>query len=154
MSSAGFIGKNTTTLDTKGRCSFPRDLRKSLPESSAKTVVITIGSERSLSLYPLSEWKKFMEELSHRPRRPENVRFRRQIMGMAKESTLDGQNRVSLTEEQRKYAGIKGEVTFAGDGAIVGLWNPDRYQALYELSDDKALSEFDSLFYWDEEESK
>jgi DNA-binding transcriptional regulator/RsmH inhibitor MraZ len=72
-------------------------------------------------------------------------------MGMAKESRLDAQNRISLTDDQRSYAALDKDVLFAGEGRTVGLWNPDTYEKLYGISQEESLDGFEELFYWDNE---
>ena len=53
------------------------------------------------------------------------------------------QNRITLTQQQMKYAGIQGEVTFVGDGKRVRLWQPQRYTNEIETltPEDKARHE-------------
>ncbi len=150
MQVQGFIGKSTTSVDSKGRCSFPKEIRKFLDPANEGRVVITVGSDFSLSLYPVAEWNAFVLLLDQRPRTKQNIQFRRWVTNMAKESVLDGQNRISLSEELMKYAGISGEVTFTGDGTTVGLWNPDRYREKFESFTPEQLADFDQMFYWDD----
>jgi division/cell wall cluster transcriptional repressor MraZ len=142
----GFIGKAKASIDAKGRVSFPKELRQYLADQNDGRVVVTLGAQKSLTLYPLVEWNEFVGELSRRPRTPENERFRIRITSSAKESVLDQQSRITLTAEQMQYAGINGEATFAADGMTVRIWQPERYSELYE----QEIEGFDDMFYWDE----
>ena len=151
MNVKGFIGKSTTTVDAKGRCSFPKELRKYLAPENEGKVVVTVGMEKSLTLYPVTEWNSYVEELNSRPRTRDNIRLQRLVTHNAKESVLDGQNRISLNEYLKQFASIAGEVTFAGDGKTVSLWNPEAYRDKYESFSDEDLSQLDDMFYWDEE---
>ncbi len=152
MQVEGFIGKSSTSVDSKGRCSFPKELRKFLSTENEGRVVITVGSDFSLSLYPVVEWNAFVKLLDQRPRTKQNVQFRRWVTNMAKECVLDKQNRISLSDELMKFAQIAGDVTFTGDGSTVGLWNPERYSDKYEDFSPDELAEFDQMFYWDDSE--
>ncbi len=152
MQVEGFIGKSSTSVDSKGRCSFPKELRKLLSTENEGRVVITVGSDFSLSLYPVVEWNAFVKLLDQRPRTKKNVQFRRWVTNMAKECVLDKQNRISLSDELMKFAQIAGDVTFTGDGSTVGLWNPERYSDKYEDFSPDELAEFDQMFYWDDSE--
>ena len=152
MQVEGFIGKSSTSVDSKGRCSFPKELRKFLATENEGRVVITVGSDFSLSLYPVVEWNAFVKLLDQRPRTKKNVQFRRWVTNMAKECVLDKQNRISLSDELMKFAQIAGDVTFTGDGSTVGLWNPERYSDKYEEFSPDELAEFDQMFYWDDSE--
>jgi division/cell wall cluster transcriptional repressor MraZ len=139
----GFIGKAKASIDAKGRVSFPKELRQYLAAENQGRVVVTLGVQKSLALYPLLEWNAFVAELSARPRTPENERFRIRITSAAKESELDNQNRITLTAEQMQFAGIDGEATFAANGKIVQVWKPERFSELFEQNDD----DFDDLYF-------
>ncbi len=151
MNVVGFIGKSTTSIDAKGRCCFPKEIRKFLASENEGRVVITVGSDFSLSLYPVKEWNEFVQNLDNRPRTKQNIQFKRWVTNMAKECVLDGQNRITLSDELKKYAKISKEVTFTGDGLTVGLWNPISYSDKFEDFDENELENFDSMFYWDDE---
>ncbi len=146
MSVNGFFGKSTTTLDSKGRCSFPKELRKFLPAESEGQVMVTIGPEHSLRLYSIPAWNEYLQELQSLPKTRSRIHSLRKFMGGARLSTLDGQNRITLTEEQRQHAFIEGEVTFAGEGEHVGLWSPARYEEISNPNDE----DYDNFFYSDE----
>ena len=131
--------------------SFPKELRKFLSAENESRVVITVGSDFSLTLYPVVQWNAFVKFLDQRPRTQKNVEFRRFITNNAKECVLDKQNRINLSEYHMKFAKIDSEVTFTGDGATVGLWNSKRYSEKFENFSEKDLEAFDQMFYWDSE---
>lgn len=124
-----FIGKATLAVDAAGRTNFPREFRKVLSEENEGQVVVTIAGSKTLALYPLSEWNRYVQYLDGLGRGADVTKFRTRVTAMAKLSTLDSQNRIVLTSEQMSYAGINGEVTFVGAGNCVRLWSPERYNA-------------------------
>ncbi|MEO7425234.1 MAG: hypothetical protein ABI036_08600 [Fibrobacteria bacterium] len=141
-----FIGKATVAMDATGRTSFPKDFRKSLREEAGGQVVVTIGLDRTLVLFPLYEWNEYIQYLESLGRGAEVSKFRLRITSMAKLSVLDAQNRISLSAEQMSYAGISGEVTFVGDGKRVRLWAPERFaQEIQAVSPDEE-KQFENWF--------
>ena len=146
MKLESFIGKATLAVDANGRTNLPKEFRKALPESDKGQVVVTMAQGRTLALYPLSDWNRYAQELETLGRDPAASRFRMRIMAMAKLSALDAQNRIALTGEQMEYAGLKGEVTFVGDGKRIRLWTPDRYAAEVEASSPGDESRFGNFF--------
>ncbi len=122
-----FIGKATLAIDAAGRTNLPREFRKVLADENEGQVVVTIAEGNTLALYPLLEWNRYVQYLEGLGRGPDISKFRTRITAFAKLSTLDGQNRITLTTEQLQHAGIQGEVTFVGDGKRVRLWSPNRY---------------------------
>ena len=122
-----FIGKATLAIDAAGRTSLPKEFRKVLHDENKGQVVVTLAENRTLALYPLSEWNRYVQSLSEFGKGPEVSKLRTLVTAMAKLSVLDAQNRISLTGEQMRYAGIQDEVTFVGAGSRVRLWAPQRY---------------------------
>ncbi|HAO98754.1 MAG TPA: hypothetical protein DCQ83_01780 [Fibrobacteres bacterium] len=139
-----FIGTATLAIDAAGRTNLPKEFRKVLAEEiNDGQVVVTAANDGTLALYSISEWKRYVEYIEGLGRGPDVAKFRSLIYGMARQSTLDAQNRITLTQQQMKYAGIQGEVTFVGDGKRVRLWQPQRYTNEIETltPEDKARHE-------------
>ena len=122
-----FIGKATLAIDSAGRTNLPKEFRKVLADENEGQIVVTIAEGNTLALYPLIEWNRYVQYLEGLGRGPDISKFRTRITAYAKLSALDSQNRITLTSEQLQYAGIQGEVTFAGDGKKIRLWAPNRY---------------------------
>jgi MraZ protein len=145
MQVMGFIGQANAAIDPKGRVSFPKDLRQYLAPENEGRVVVTIGPEKSLVLYPLADWNQFAAELAARPRTLQNNQFRIQVMAHAKESILDQQNRITLSAKQMAWANLDADATFVGEGSTVRIFQPAHYSELYE----QEIENFDQMFYWD-----
>lgn len=141
-----FIGKATVAIDVTGRTNFPKDFRKILRPEADGQVVVSIGEGKTLALFPLYEWNTYIQYLEGLGRGPEVSKFRTRITSMAKLSTLDGQNRITLTTEQMNYAGIVGEVTFVGDGKRVRLWAPEKYSEQIEIVTPEEEIQFENWF--------
>ena len=141
-----FIGKATLAVDTAGRTSLPKEFRKVLSDEAKGHLVVTIGVGNTLALYPLPEWARYIASLETLGRGPEISKFRTRITAFAKYSVLDAQNRISLTPEQLKYAGVRNEVTFVGDGKRIRIWSPERYAAEIESVTSDELAQFEKWF--------
>ena len=141
-----FIGKATVAMDATGRTNFPKDFRKIMRDDAGGQVVVTIGLDRTLVLFPLYEWNEYIQYLESLGRGAEVSKFRLRITSMAKLSVLDAQNRISLSAEQMSYAGISGEVTFVGDGKRVRLWAPERFAREIEAVSPDEEKQFENWF--------
>ena len=141
-----FIGKATLAVDVTGRTNLPKEFRKVLSDENQGQVVVTIAEGRTLALYPLSEWNRYVEYINGLGRGPDVSKFRTRITAMAKLSALDAQNRITLTAEQLRYAGIQGEVTFVGDGKRVRLWSPESYASEIETLTPEEENRFANWF--------
>jgi len=144
-----FIGQARTSIDAKGRTAFPREFRRMLNDEDGQEVVIAPGPQRSLILFTVPEWNRFMDELAMRPRTQQNQDFANRLLAYAHSCELDGQNRISLTSVLMRHAMLDDEVLFAArERKTLGLWNPKRWEELYGLESDTALREFDEGFFW------
>lgn len=115
-----FIGEYQHTLDEKGRMSVPVKFRLSLAEGA----VVTRGLDRSLFLYPKSEWQALAEKLASLPFGQADTRaFARLMLAGAMEVEVDKSGRVLLPEYLRTYAGLSKDVIVAGLYNRLEIWD-------------------------------
>ncbi len=120
-------GSYNHSLDSAGRFVMPKAFRTNL----GGDFVITRGLG-CLRIFPqVYVNKKLAEELGGLGTplqslfNPEIVRLTRHFyMDMVLANT-DSQNRVQLSSEHRKYAGIETDLVICGCGEYVELWNPE-----------------------------
>jgi MraZ protein len=120
-------------------------LRKNLSPEAENTFVIVRGTDGCLFAYPKNEWLKVWKGLSSQPVTPDTTWFRRRLLDSLRESTLDGQGRITLTQKQRDSAGLGNEVTIIGSGEMLELWEPGAW-ATNMKSQESALS-YSTAFY-------
>ena len=115
-----FIGEYHHTLDEKGRMSVPVKFRASLAEGA----VVTRGLDRSLFLYPKSEWQTLAEKLASLPFGQADTRaFARLMLAGAMEVEVDKSGRVLLPEYLRQYAALDKSVVVAGLYNRLEIWD-------------------------------
>ena len=110
MNFTSFIGQAQTAIDGKGRTSFPREFRRQLLASEGNEFVVTRGPDRTLRLFVLPEFEKFMADLDARSDRRQADLVRRGLCPTVVE--MDGQNRILLPKILLEYAGLKDEVLY------------------------------------------
>ena len=115
-----FIGEFHHTLDDKGRMAVPIKFRAALAEGA----VVTRGLDRSLFLYPKSEWEKLAEKLAALPMGQADTRaFARLMLAGAMEVEIDKSGRVNVPEYLRTYAGLSKDVVVAGLYNRMEIWD-------------------------------
>ena len=108
--------------------------------------MITRGPNRTLRLFTLPEYEKFMADLDSRSDRRQADLVRRGLAPTVVE--LDGQNRILLPKILLEYAGLKGDVLYVqASGKTLELWNPERYNEKFGLQTEDAIAAFDAAFY-------
>lgn len=124
-----FTGNYTHAVDAKNRVSVPRKIVEVLRRvGSESEVVLTVGLDGSLALYPVDGFAKVAEQVSARPLGEEAMRkFRRTFFANAEPCTLDRNGRIVLPDALKTRGGIEDKVVFVGVGDYVELWTPGRW---------------------------
>jgi MraZ protein len=121
-------GTYERTLDDKLRLAMPKPLRESLADE--KQLILTPGTDGSLSLFPQSAFAGLAEQLAARSPSGQEVRaFSRLLYAQSHTVELDSQGRLRLPAELAKLANLDGDVVLLGVGDRVELWNKTRWDA-------------------------
>ena len=127
-----FLGRHAHSLDAKGRLAVPARFRDALAEG----VVLTRGIDRCLSLYPMAAWLPLAEKVAALPiSDPDARNFRRLVFAEATDLALDGQGRILVPPELRRYAGLEREALVVGVHTHLAVWSPEAWAAVAERLD-------------------
>ena len=125
-----FLGRYAHTLDAKGRLAIPARFRDAMAEG----LVLTRGIDRCLTLYPMVAWRPLAEKVSALPiTDPDARNLRRLFFAEASDLALDGQGRILVPPELRRYAGLEREALVVGMDTAIEIWSPERWQAVETL---------------------
>ena len=125
-----FQGASELNLDVKGRMAVPVKHREPLAVPSAGKLVITAHPEGCLLMYPLKNWEPIRDRVMTFPSLDRTASlYKRLLIGFAEEHVLDGNGRVLISPELRKYAGIEKLVMFVGQGTHFEIWNASAWDA-------------------------
>lgn len=119
-----FRGASKVTLDEKGRMVLPTRQRQRLLERSEGQLVITVDRDACLLIYPLPDWEVIERKLMSLPAlNDRSRRLQRLMVGHATELDLDGQGRVLVPPELRKFASLTRHAMLIGQGTRLELWD-------------------------------
>ena len=118
-----FRGRHAHTIDAKGRVSIPAAYRTRLQRRSDQPPILT-GDHRYLKLYPFEDWCEYEERIvAQAAVDPDAQDFVRLVISRAVETPIDKQGRILVPQYLRAHAHIEKDVTFAGVGQTVEIWN-------------------------------
>src|SRR5947209_1669931 len=123
-----FAGSSRMKVDAKGRLAIPKQFRELLPDGS----FISIGTEMNLAIYPREEWQGLRDVLPSPFRAtPEQRQLSRTMNALAIPCEFDQQGRLTLSQEQRRLAGIGPDSTVIviGNQTVVEIWAADRWDS-------------------------
>jgi len=137
-----FSGSSRMKVDAKARLAVPKQFRDLLPDGS----FISIGPEMNLTIYPREEWEQLRGILKPPLTATKEEReLARALNSLAVACEFDQQGRVTLSQEQRRVAGIDPEstVVVAGNGReALTAWERQAFDAILM---DVQMPEMDGL---------
>ena len=137
-----FRGEFVHSIDSKGRVSIPTPFREELQRRSDQPPMLTRWS-KCLQLYTYEDWCDREAQFMALPNIDPNVeKLRRLIVSGANPSKIDAQGRLLIPPLLRAHADIEREVTIAGVGTHIEIWNKahfdddivDTQDRYYEIS--------------------
>jgi MraZ protein len=124
-----FRGRYVHTIDSKNRMSLPASFRQELERKSDHPPILTNAHE-CLQLYPYEDWCAFEESIVGISSVDlEAQAFSRLVISGATECPVDKQGRILVPPYLREHASLSREVTVAGVGPKIELWDKDRFEA-------------------------
>ena len=125
-----FLGSFKYSVDNKGRVSIPAKYKKCLNQEANDTFIMTRGIVQCIDLYPYDYWQKDMK-----PRidqlddfDTDESAFKRLLLELADDYTLDQQSRLLIPKNLLEFAGIEKDVFVLGQNNKIELWNPLTYE--------------------------
>ena len=124
-----FSGEYECKIDAKGRMTLPSKVKSKFPEVSGNQMVLSLGMEPCLVLYPMVEFRKIysrvasMNEFDDEPRM-----FQRTFSRRISEVDLDSVGRILIPKSMLKFASLEKEVTMVGMGNRMELWSPEIFE--------------------------
>ena len=129
-----FMGEYKHSIDAKGRLIVPAKFRESLGD----VFVVTKGLDGCLWAFADEDWKKLEEKLRALPLSDKEARrFSRFFLAGAGQVEVDKQGRILIPGGLREFAELEKDVTLAGVGSRVEIWNTDRWEGNSSYDDDE-----------------
>lgn len=123
-----FRGISSINLDGKGRLVIPTRYRAELQECCDSQLIITVGLDKCLLLYPLPDFEEIERKLVKLPTLNKQAkRLQRLLIGHAAECELDAQGRLLIPEPLRKFAAIDKLVALVGQGNKFEIWDEETW---------------------------
>jgi MraZ protein len=124
-----FRGIFNNSIDDKGRMSIPARFREQIRENHETPLILILGFEQTISIYPMDEWKKKEPTLLDMDTLSEDNRdFLRKVLKIVDEVDIDQQGRIMINRILRKEAGIEKNVVIAGMLNHIEIWAKENYE--------------------------
>jgi len=103
--------------------------------------MVTKGQDHSLAVYPKEEFVRIARKAAQLPRsNPAARAFIRNLTASADEQRPDGQGRITITPDHRKYAGLTKECVVIGAMDFLEIWDAEAW-ACYQADTESAFAD-------------
>ncbi len=107
---------------------LPTRFRDLMVNESRGKLLVTLGLEKCLLIYPQPAWEQVERTLMDLPSLiPQSQLLQRLILGYATELELDSHFRFLLPSELRTVAKLERQVMLVGQGNRIELWDEGRW---------------------------
>lgn len=126
-----FAGSHQLSIDEKGRLAVPARYRHALEAGCNSQLVITMGYEPCLEIYPAPEFHTICASIEQMENREHAEVLKRAFVGRAVECELDKQGRIGVPPLLRRQARLESSVVLVGQINRFELWSEERWAAMY-----------------------
>ena len=128
-----FLGTHYPRLDDKGRLTLPAKFRDEL----AGGLMVTKGQDHCLYVFPRAEFEQMARKVAEAPFTNDAVRaYQRYLFAGTDEQRPDGQGRVLIAPELRRYAGLTKECVVVGAFTRMEIWDAAAWHTYLEEHED------------------
>lgn len=122
-------GRFAHTMDAKGRLSLPASLREELQAQDDRPPILTnLVDCPAVGVFSHDRWTEIEQRLANMSQmQPEIQQIQRMLVSGAVECPVDGQGRILVPPHLREHAGLEREVTIAGVGRRIEIWDRGRF---------------------------
>ncbi len=117
------------TIDAKNRMSLPVGFRQELHRRDPDRAPILTNAHQCLELHPHSDWEEYERQIVGMATiNPKAQAYARMMVSGAVECPIDKQGRILVPPHLREYAALDRDVTVAGVGTKIELWDAARFE--------------------------
>jgi MraZ protein len=130
-----FLGRYDYSMDDRGRVPLPPRFREPL----LRGVILVQGNpDRCVRAFPSDDFERQAALYMNEPLTTRTGRvMRRSFFSAAYPAELDGQGRVLIPPQLRRWAGLESQVVVAGVGEAIEIWASADFDAALEAEDNE-----------------
>jgi MraZ protein len=123
-------GRHQHVMDAKGRISIPAGFRVEIQAQDERPPILTnLVDAPALGLFAHERWIQIEDRLASMSQlQPEVQAVQRMLVSNSIECPIDAQGRILIPPHLREHAGLERDVTIAGVGARIELWDSERFE--------------------------
>ena len=144
--SGEFLGTYKNSVNKQKWITIPASFKKKFTPQAKQTVIISIGPEGNIAIYPLDNWNEKIDKLKEGSTREKELLLNLRTFASS-EQKLEKNGRIKINNELLEIANIKDKVIIKGEGNFISVWNPDKYEEYRNKKLEEHKKSFNSLDY-------
>jgi MraZ protein len=141
-----FTSEYECKLDAKGRMVLPARIKSNLPAEAAHELVLRMGFEPVLVVYPKAEYLIAHDKIAQLSEfNPEQRALKRHFFRSISQVELDSNGRFLIPKQMLLHAKLDKDAIVVGTGNTIEIWNPDVYKQ-YVIDDQDQYPELARKF--------
>ena len=144
--SGEFLGSFLNSVNKQKWISVPSNFKKKFSTAAKQTVVVSIGPEANIAIYPLDNWKEKIEKLKNGSDRDKKLLLNLRTFASS-EQQMETNGRIKISDELLEIAKIDKKVVIKGEGNFFSAWNPELYKQFSRARMEDHMKLFNSLDY-------
>ncbi len=144
--SGEFLGTHTNSVNKQKWITIPANFKKKFIPQAKQSVIVTIGPESNIAIYPLDNWKTKKESLSNGDKRDRELLMLLRTFASSSQK-LESTGRIKISDELLEIANINDKVIIKGEGNFISVWNPKQYKEFRDKQLEKHKTTYNSMDY-------
>lgn len=144
--SGEFLGTYENSVNKQKWITIPANFKKKFSPMAKLTVIVTIGPEENIAIYPLDNWDEKVSALKKGELREKTLLDTLRSFATS-EQKMETNGRIKIGDELLEIGGIEDKVIIKGEGNYISVWNPDRYLEYRKKKLENHRKTFNSLDY-------
>lgn len=144
--SGEFLGTFENAIH-KSRIMIPASFKKKFAPEANRTVVVTIGPEGTVAVFPMDSWMAMRSQLEASPDPDDKELLDNLIEFAMPEQELEGPGRIRISEELLRRANINDLAKIKGESHFITLWDPTRLAGIRDNKAERHKEKYTSSRY-------
>lgn len=145
--SGEFLGSYQNSVNKQKWITIPAVLKKKFSPNSKQKLVITIGPQQNIAIYPLDNWNEKITKLKQSDSSRDLTMLQNLRYFASAEQKMEVNGRIKISDELLELANIKNSVIIKGEGSYISIWDPEHYKKIREKTLKEHLEMFKSEDY-------
>lgn len=139
--SGEFLGTFKNSVNKQKWVTIPAAFKKKFSSQAKQTVIITLGPDADIAIYPLDNWNEKIDSLKNGTDRDKRLLTNLRTFASL-DQKLEKNGRIKIGSELLEIANVTDKVIIKGAGNYISVWSPENYEQFRQ----KRLEEHKKLF--------